>query len=132
MAITSRRLIHAVANRAFRDDLFYRLNAMHIEVPPLRERTEDIVGLLRYFFSVHAARLSRPVPGLAPDALNCLLEYDWPGNVRELRGLSERLVQTLNSDRVGLDDLPAAIVRRSMSRTLARWGNPPAVTTTSR
>ena len=131
MAITNRRLLHALANQAFRDDLFYRLNVMHIEVPPLRERTEDIAALLRYFFCVHAARLARPIPGLAPDALNCLLEYDWPGNVRELKELSERLVQTVTSDRVGLDDLPAAVVRRSMSNTVARWGQGPTLTASS-
>jgi DNA-binding NtrC family response regulator len=131
MAITNRRLLHALANQAFRDDLFYRLNVMHIEVPPLRERTEDIAALLRYFFCVHAARLGRPIPGLAPDALNCLLEYDWPGNVRELKELSERLVQTVTADRVGLDDLPAAVVKRSMSNTVARWGHGPSLISNS-
>ena len=127
MAITNRRLVHAVTNQAFRDDLFYRMNVIHIEVPPLRERTEDISALLRYFLCVHAARVGRPVPELAPDALNCLVEYDWPGNVRELKEVSERLVQTHSTqDRVNVDGLPQPIVRRSMSRTVARWVSPPA------
>jgi DNA-binding NtrC family response regulator len=125
MAITSRRLVHAVANQAFRDDLFYRMNVIHIEVPPLRDRSEDIPALLRYFICVHAARLGRPVIDVAPDALTCLTDYDWPGNVRELKDVSERLVQRHDSsDRVGVDALPQTIVRRSMSRTVARWGTP--------
>jgi transcriptional regulator with PAS, ATPase and Fis domain len=125
MAITHRRLVHAVASQAFRDDLFYRMNVIHIEVPPLRERCEDISALLRYFVCVHAARMGRPAIEFTPDALNCLIEYDWPGNVRELKEASERLVQTHNSpERIGVDALPHAIVRRSMSRTVARWGSP--------
>ena len=125
MAITNRRLVHAVANQAFRDELFYRMNVIHIEVPPLRDRSEDIPALLRYFICVHAARLGRPVIDFAPDALTCLTDYDWPGNVRELKEVCERLVQRHDSsDRVGVDALPQAIVRRSMSRTVARWGSP--------
>jgi DNA-binding NtrC family response regulator len=123
MAITHRRLVHAVASQAFRDDLFYRMNVIHIEVPPLRDRCEDISALFRYFQCMHAARLGRPVIEPTPDALNCLTEYDWPGNVRELKEVTERLVQTHASERVGVDELPAAIVRRSMSRTVARWGS---------
>ena len=125
MAITQRRLVHAVANQVFRDDLFYRMNVIHIEVPPLRERTEDISALLRYFLCVHAARVGRPVLDFTSDALNCLTEYDWPGNVRELKEVAERLAQTHTGERVGADDLPPAIVRRSMSRTVARWGSTP-------
>ena len=105
MTITHRRLVHAVASQAFRDDLFYRMNVIHIEVPPLRERCEDVPALFRYFLCVHAARLGRPVIDLTPDALNCLTEYDWPGNVRELKEVAERLVQThTTSERVGMDE----------------------------
>jgi DNA-binding NtrC family response regulator len=59
---------------------------------------------------------------LTPDALSCLTEYDWPGNVRELKDVAERLVQANTSERIGVDALPATIVRRSTSRTMARWG----------
>ena len=124
MTITHRRLVHAVASRAFRDDLFYRMNVIHIEVPPLRERCEDVPALFKYFQCVHAARLGRPVIDLTPDALNCLTEYDWPGNVRELKEVAERLVETHTaSARVGMDELPAVMVRRSMLQTVARWGS---------
>lgn len=126
MAITHRRLVHAINNQAFREDLFYRMNVIHIEVAPLRERSEDVPALCRYFMCVQSARLGRPVVDLTPDALNCLTEYDWPGNVRELKEVAERLVQTNTADRIGVDALPPAIVRRSMSRTMARWVAAPA------
>lgn len=124
MAVTRRDLVHAVTNHAFREDLFSRIAVIHIDVPPLRERAEDVPALLRYFMAVQSARLGRPVADLTSDALSCLAEYDWPGNVRELKELAERLSQT-TSDRVGVDDLPPALVRRSMSRTMARWGGSP-------
>jgi DNA-binding NtrC family response regulator len=126
MAITHRRLVHSVSNQAFREDLFYRMNVIHIEVPPLRDRCEDVPALFRYFMCVESARLGRTMVDLTPDALGCLTEYDWPGNVRELKEVAERLVQTHTSDRIGVDALPATIVRRSMSRTMARWGAAPA------
>jgi transcriptional regulator with PAS, ATPase and Fis domain len=122
MAITHRRLVHAVSNQSFREDLFYRMNVIHVEVPPLRDRCEDVPALLRYFMCVQSARLGRTVAELTPDALSCLTEYDWPGNVRELKDVAERLAQTSTSDRIAVDALPANIVRRSMSRTMARWG----------
>jgi DNA-binding NtrC family response regulator len=120
LAITHRRL-HAMNNPAFREDLFYRMNVIYIEVAPLRERSEDVASLCRYFMCVQSARLGRPMADLTSDALNCLAEYDWPGNVRELKDVAERLVQTNTADRIGVDALPSAIVRRSMSRTMARW-----------
>jgi DNA-binding NtrC family response regulator len=126
MAITHRRLVHAVNNQAFRDDLFYRMNVIHIEVAPLRERSEDVPSLCRYFMCVQSARLGRPVVDLTSDAMNCLTEYDWPGNVRELKEVAERLVHANTSDRIGVDALPPAIVRRAMSRTMARWVAPPS------
>jgi transcriptional regulator with PAS, ATPase and Fis domain len=125
MAVTHRGLVHAVTNHAFREDLFSRIAVIHINVPPLRERADDVPALLRYFMAVQSARLGRPAADFTSDALSCLSEYDWPGNVRELRELVERLPQTTTSDRIGVDDLPPALVRRSMSRTMARWGGSP-------
>jgi DNA-binding NtrC family response regulator len=126
VAITHRSLVQAVRNQPFRDDLFSRINVIPIEVPPLRERADDVPALFRYFMCVQSARLGRPVAELTGDALSCLTEYDWPGNVRELKELAERLAQTIASDRIAVDDLPPAIVRRSMSRTMARWGASPS------
>jgi two-component system NtrC family response regulator len=126
MAITHRRFARAVTNQAFREDCFYRMNVLHIEVPPLREHSEDVPALCRYFMCLEAARLGRPIVDLMPDALSCLTEYDWPGNVREVKDVAERLVQTITFERIGVDALPPAIVRRSMSRTMARWVAPAA------
>src|SRR5688572_15876154 len=126
VAITHRSLVQAVRNQPFRDDLFSRINVIPIEVPPLRERCDDVPALFRYFICLQSARLGRPAAELTGDALNCLIEYDWPGNVRELKELAERLAQTIASDRIAVDDLPPAIVRRSMSRTMARWGASPS------
>jgi sigma-54 specific flagellar transcriptional regulator A len=122
MAITHRSLLHTVGYQPFRDDLFSRINVITIEVPPLRDRSDDVPALFRYFMCVQSARSGRPAPELTSDALSCLTEYDWPGNVRELKELAERLAETTTSDRIGIDDLPAAVVRRSTSRMMARWG----------
>jgi len=120
-------LMHTVRNRVFRDDLFSRITLIHIEVPPLRERCDDVPALFRYFMCVQTARLGRPVAELTADAQSCLTEYDWPGNVRELKELAERLAETTTSDRLGVDDLPPVLVRRAMSRTMARWNAKPSV-----
>jgi two-component system response regulator AtoC len=115
VGITQRRLIHAITNRAFREDLFYRMNVIHIEVPPLRERPEDVPALVRYFLCVHAARMGRSMIDLSSSAMACLLEYDWPGNVQELKMVIEHLAETHPSANAGVDALPREIVRRSWS-----------------
>jgi len=120
MAITHRALADAVADHAFRDDLFYRMNVIHIRVPPLRERPEDVPALFRYFLCVQAARLGRPRVDLTHDALSCLADYAWPGNVRELKAMAERLALTCELESVGVDALPVNVVRRSSSRARSR------------
>jgi DNA-binding NtrC family response regulator len=127
IAIMQSSLMHTVRNRVFRDDLFSRITVFHIEVPPLRERSDDVPALFRYFMCVQAARLARPVAELTADAQSCLIDYDWPGNVRELKELADRLAETITSDRLGVDDLPPTLVRRSMSHTMARWNAKPSV-----
>jgi DNA-binding NtrC family response regulator len=74
----------------FREDLLYRLQVIEIPVPPLRERTEDIPLLVDFFVVKHAARLQRPRPGVAPEALDPLAALSWPGNIRELENVVER------------------------------------------
>jgi DNA-binding NtrC family response regulator len=81
-----------VADQSFREDLFYRLNVVHIEVPPLRDRRDDIPLLLRHFLQTFSSLHRLPVPEITPEALRSLLTYDWPGNVRELKNVAERLV----------------------------------------
>jgi transcriptional regulator with PAS, ATPase and Fis domain len=103
---TNRPLIEMVEQGRFRLDLFYRLNGVDIQVPPLRARREDILELSRYFLERH--RTFRPM-GLSVAAADALTTYDWPGNVRELERVIERGVALAGSDRLELDDLPPAL-----------------------
>jgi transcriptional regulator with PAS, ATPase and Fis domain len=95
---THRQLLEQVAEKTFREDLFYRLNVVHIEVPPLRERREDVVQLLDYFLKMFSDTHQRPMPELGKEAIASLTQYDWPGNVRELRNIVERLVLNARGD----------------------------------
>src|SRR5215467_4853570 len=81
-----------VDEHRFRQDLFYRLRVFPIEVPPLRERSEDIAALAAHFISQSARRMNRPEPSVPKVALEQLLAYDWPGNVRQLKNVVERSV----------------------------------------
>src|SRR5699024_1626503 len=111
IAATHRKLIDLVAEKTFREDLYYRLNVIHIEVPPLRDRREDIVFLLRYFLQSYSEVHKVGVPDVSPTALNALSRYHWPGNVRELRNVAERLVLRCSSDRIELDMLPTEVLK---------------------
>ncbi|MDJ0864695.1 MAG: sigma-54 dependent transcriptional regulator [Myxococcota bacterium] len=107
IAATHQDLAEKIRSQEFREDLYYRLNVIPIEVPPLRERRDDIPHLIRHFLEVLNRESDTPVIEVAPAALERLCAYDWPGNVRELRNVVERLVVLCNGDRVDLDDLPA-------------------------
>ncbi len=103
IAATNRRLEDEVARGTFRSDLYYRLNVFPIEVPPLRERREDIEALVEHFIDRFARKLGRRVIGLAPGALETLLAHDWPGNVRELQNIVERALIASPGDRLAID-----------------------------
>jgi formate hydrogenlyase transcriptional activator len=90
IAATNRDLTQAVARRAFREDLFYRLNVFPITIPPLRERIDDIPALAWAFVEELAPRLGRKIDAISPDSLDELQRHDWPGNIRELRNVIER------------------------------------------
>jgi len=92
IAATNRKLLQEVANKAFREDLFYRLNVFPIQMPPLRERPEDIPLLARFLVDKFAARLGRRIHGVSPDSLRRLQSYRWPGNIRELENVIERAI----------------------------------------
>ncbi len=92
IAATNRDLRQLVAQGKFQDDLFYRLNVIPIEIPPLRERREDIPGLVEHFIKKHAQRTGRRIERIDDDALAGLQQYEWPGNVRELENTIERAV----------------------------------------
>ena len=89
---TNRDLPGQIASGAFRQDLYYRLNVIHIGVPPLRERGEDIMLLIRYYLEHAGAVHHLEIPQISPDAAQLLVSYSWPGNIRELKNITERLV----------------------------------------
>jgi transcriptional regulator with PAS, ATPase and Fis domain len=92
IAATNRNLAGRIATAEFREDLYYRLNVVHIWIPPLRERRDDIPPLLHHFVTAYGAQYERAVPDITREAMADLLAYDWPGNVRELRNVAERLI----------------------------------------
>ncbi|HVG78070.1 MAG TPA: sigma-54 dependent transcriptional regulator [Patescibacteria group bacterium] len=106
IAASNRDLPSLIAQGAFREDLFYRLNVIPIEVPPLRARTEDVPALVAHFIRVFCAENGKRLKTVAPGALTWFMTYEWPGNVRELRNMVERLVIMVPGDTIGADDLP--------------------------
>ncbi len=124
---THRRLLERIADKTFREDLYYRLNVIHVEVPSLRDRPEDIGVLMAHFLREAATAHRSSEPELTADALSRLVEYPWPGNVRELKNVAERLVLRPHSGRIGPEDLPAEIwkERRVQTNTGAQPAAPP-------
>lgn len=118
LAATNRNLRTLVEDGQFRDDLFYRLSVVTLEVPPLRERKDDIPLLIQHFLKKHCGRYQMPVPSLADDALELLIQYDWPGNVRELENVIEHAVVLGRSNVIRPDDLSSQ-VRQAKSRISA-------------
>ena len=114
---THRRLVEHIANKTFREDLYYRLNVVHIEVPPLRDRREDVVVLLNHFLHMSCDSYQVPVPEVIPEAVGALTSYAWPGNVRELRNVAERLALRCREGRITLDMLPIEITRERRTAT---------------
>jgi two-component system response regulator AtoC len=106
IAATNANLRQAVKDRAFREDLYYRLNVVPLEVPPLRERREDIPLLVDHFVQKYRRRFGKAVRGISPGALPLLLDYDWPGNIRELENIIERSVALATGPVISLRDLP--------------------------
>jgi DNA-binding NtrC family response regulator len=106
---TNRDLATAVEEGRFRQDLYYRFDVVHLEVPPLRARTGDALLLAQHFIEGFAARGGKRVTGLARPAAEKLLAYDWPGNVRELQNCMERAVALTRYEQVTLEDLPERV-----------------------
>jgi DNA-binding NtrC family response regulator len=114
IAATHRNLAQHVADKTFREDLYYRLNVIHIEVPPLRERREDIPGLLAHFLRTFADAHRTTAPEISPEALQRLMSYQWPGNVRELKNVAERMVISSRSGRIDVGSLPSEVGSSAM------------------
>ena len=109
LAATNRNLFEAVAAGTFREDLYYRLNVVHIQTPPLRERREDIPILAAHFLERYAKENGKTFKGFSPEAMEYLTAYEWPGNVRQLQNVVERCVVLAGSDVIVVEDLPSEI-----------------------
>ena len=119
VAATNRDLLTQVAQGAFREDLYYRINVMHISVPPLRERPEDIKALLESFFERFSTQYERVSPVLSPEAASFLQAYAWPGNVRQLKNVAERLVLRDHTRPITVMDLPREITEDALAAAAA-------------
>ena len=106
IAATHKNLLEAVANKEFREDLYYRLNVFPIQLPALRERIEDIAPLARHFAHNLGATAGKRITGFSPDALQAMAEYNWPGNIRELQNCVERATIVATSSTIEDSDLP--------------------------
>ncbi|NCD25011.1 MAG: sigma-54-dependent Fis family transcriptional regulator [Deltaproteobacteria bacterium] len=109
VAATNRDLWREVEHKAFRQDLYYRLNVVTLALPPLRERREDIPLLANHFLTRFAARNGKTIKGFTPGAMDRLLKHSWPGNVRELENVVERAVVLLVGEYIGERELPPAL-----------------------
>lgn len=110
IAATNRDLKEAVKAGEFREDLYYRLNVVPIQLPPLRERKEDIEDLVNVFLRSSAGISGCAVKSMSPEAMACLKNYNWPGNIRELENIIERCVVITENDIIGADSLPPEII----------------------
>ena len=109
IAATNKNLREAVKEGAFRQDLYFRLNVIHITIPPLRERPEDIPPLANFFIEHYNRKFKRRIEGMSPEASSLLLAHDWPGNVRELRNAIERAMILEDSSHITAASLPMSI-----------------------
>lgn len=116
LAATSREISRMVAEGTFREDLYYRLNVVTIDLPPLRDRTEDIPLLCQHFINQFNASLERAVKGVGPAAMSVLLQHRWPGNVRELENTIERAMVLADDDWLKSENFPASIIGISEQR----------------
>jgi two-component system, NtrC family, response regulator AtoC len=123
---TTNRDLHALVEEGrFREDLYFRINVIHVELPPLRARGGDVLLLAQHFIDVHAARAGKRVTALTPVAAEKLIAYRWPGNVRELQNCIERAIALTQQDRVGVEDLPETVRAYKRSHVLIATDDPP-------
>jgi DNA-binding NtrC family response regulator len=113
VAATNRRLDKAIREGVFREDLFYRLNVVTVQLPPLRDRPEDIVPLVNHFLSRYCSNAGKRIKEITPDAWELLKRYHWPGNVRELANIIERAVVLSAGERITSEDLPLGAITSS-------------------
>jgi two-component system response regulator HydG len=126
VAATNRDLEAEAAKGRFRQDLFYRLNVMTLNVPPLRDRQDDIPLLAQHFLEKYASKNRKSAKGFAPMAMDMLIKYNWPGNVRELENTVERGIILLTGDHITENQLPLNIVKNYSSHDTSAILSPPA------
>ena len=114
IAATNRNLVERVADQTFREDLYYRLNVIHVAISPLRERPEDVEPLIGHFVKAFSESHHAPEPTITPEAMETLIAYPWPGNVRELRNIIERLVIRNRGGAIQASDLPREVSSRAV------------------
>lgn len=118
IAATNRNLEEEIKKGNFREDLYFRLNVIHIHVPPLRERKDDLPLLMASFLEEFNRENSRSIKGVDSRAKSAMFKYDWPGNIRELRNCMESAVVMCSGDEIGLDDLPPSISRSAGTESI--------------
>jgi DNA-binding NtrC family response regulator len=124
LAATNKDLLQLVEKEVFREDLYFRLNVLTIDLPPLRDRNDDVLLLVRHFAAMFAQEAGKPVPHFSGQALEVLRNHHWPGNVRELENVVHRLVVMSDCERIDVPDLPSlmrfsALRQTRFDRTLA-------------
>jgi transcriptional regulator with PAS, ATPase and Fis domain len=122
VSASNRNLADHVQSGKFRPDLYYRLNVIRIELPPLRQRSDDIPLLVNHFLQKFAPAANRKIAGVAADAMAALKAFEWPGNIRELEHTIERAVLLGKGSVIGMDDLPAAMAKKAELETLMAQG----------
>jgi DNA-binding NtrC family response regulator len=125
VAATNRDLRAMVGDGRFRDDLYYRINVLSVDVPPLRERRDDIPVLIDYFLKKHTRNTSRLVRGLTPETRRMMMDYSWPGNVRQLESAIERAILLCEGDLITVEDMPLEVRQEARPATEGAFKLPP-------
>ena len=118
IAATNKNLEQAIADEKFREDLYFRLKVVTLELPPLRDRRDDITSLILYYMVKFSNELKIDNPGIQEDALNLLNQYDWPGNIRELSNLIHKVLIFNRGAPISLTDLEQVINKKEKSKLL--------------
>jgi len=113
IAASNKDLLSLIKDGRFREDLYYRLHVIDLEVPPLRERREDIPEFVGYFLREKNAQMGLNITNISPAAMKALQKYDWPGNIRELKNAIERAILFCDEDTIDLYNLPGEIVKEN-------------------
>jgi len=123
IAATNKNLETLIAQGKFREDLYYRLNVITIEVPPLRERKEDLPILIEHFLEKFRLETGKPIERISDDAMKVLITFDWPGNVRQLENTVEHAVVIAKGPEIAAKDLPGSVTSEKISQTIASLEN---------